>query len=227
MKTIAYRVDMQEDFMTEAHGRLYVPNAEKIKSNINDLEKTVEKSNVRRIASIDRHFVDDEEFIENNGPFPQHCLDKSYKQRNADGTYGIDLIKEVKTKDAIHIENKIGEGKYKEYDNEELERIAATGNDLVFEKQNYDVFTNPHVENVLKYMGVERAVVYGVATDYCVKAAALGLAKRGIETFVVTNAISGITSDGVQKAIHCFEDKNIHLIRTYAAKELLMTGRLV
>jgi nicotinamidase/pyrazinamidase len=48
--------------------------------------------------------------------------------------------------------------------------------------------------------GTPELVVYGVATDYCVRAAALGLAQRGYRTTVLTDAVAGITAEGTRDA---------------------------
>jgi len=69
------------------------------------------------------------------------------------------------------------------------------------EKQSYDVFTNPNTEELLKIADVKEAVVYGVATDYCVKAAVLGMQKRGIQCYVVEDAISGVTPETTKSAL--------------------------
>jgi nicotinamidase/pyrazinamidase len=49
--------------------------------------------------------------------------------------------------------------------------------------------------------GTPELVVYGVATDYCVKAAALGLAQRGYRTALLTDATAGITPEGTRAAL--------------------------
>ncbi len=72
---------------------------------------------------------------------------------------------------------------------------------IYFEKQSYDVFTNAHLEVFLHEARVSEAVVYGVATDYCVKAAVLGMQERGIQTYVVEDAIKGITEESSSAAI--------------------------
>ena len=77
----------------------------------------------------------------------------------------------------------------------------ATRGEIYFEKQHYDVFTNPLVEVTLKEDGVKEAVVYGVATDFCVKAAVLGMQKRGIQTYVVKDAIRGVFPDKTQEGL--------------------------
>ncbi|MBW3022526.1 isochorismatase family protein [Candidatus Woesearchaeota archaeon] len=65
-----------------------------------------------------------------------------------------------------------------------------------FEKQSYDVFTNPYVGEFLARTGIKESVVYGVATDYCVKAAVLGMQQRGIQCHVVEDAIKPVTAKG-------------------------------
>lgn len=72
---------------------------------------------------------------------------------------------------------------------------------IYLEKQHYDVFTNPNTEQVLKQAGVKEAVVYGVATDFCVKAAVLGMQARGIKCHLVTDAIKGVFPDKTKEAL--------------------------
>ena len=60
----------------------------------------------------------------------------------------------------------------------------------------YSIFANPLAEGLLKQLaaalGPLRFVVYGVATDYCVKATALDAVKAGLATTVLTDAIRGV-----------------------------------
>jgi len=70
----------------------------------------------------------------------------------------------------------------------------------VLEKVKFDLFTNPAAERVLKETGAETAIVFGVALDYCVRAAALGLRERGYETIVVRDATAPVTVDGGARA---------------------------
>ncbi|PKL76223.1 MAG: isochorismatase, partial [Candidatus Melainabacteria bacterium HGW-Melainabacteria-1] len=67
---------------------------------------------------------------------------------------------------------------------------------VVLEKTVFDMFANPQTEAVLKHFGAEHYVVFGVATDYCVKAAALGLRQRGYHVTVVSDAIKAVTPEG-------------------------------
>jgi len=69
------------------------------------------------------------------------------------------------------------------------------------EKQTFDIFDRPEADALLERTGIREWVVYGVATDYCVRAAALGLAKRGCRVTVVSDAVEGIAPDTIRKAV--------------------------
>ena len=46
---------------------------------------------------------------------------------------------------------------------------------------------------IFEASGGDEYIVYGVATDYCVKAAAVGLLERGYKVTVVQDAIAAVT----------------------------------
>jgi len=52
--------------------------------------------------------------------------------------------------------------------------------------------TPTELESLLRDAGVERVMVVGLATDYCVKATALDALRLGFETTVLTDAIAGV-----------------------------------
>ncbi len=84
-------------------------------------------------------------------------------------------------------------------------RETSCKNALIFEKQTYDAFDtklgNKKIDGWLKENKVTEAWVYGVATDWCIKAAVLGLLKRGIRVYVFKNAIKGIDEKASKQAI--------------------------
>ncbi|HHJ53497.1 MAG TPA: isochorismatase family protein, partial [Caldithrix abyssi] len=63
---------------------------------------------------------------------------------------------------------------------------------VLFEKQTFDVFSNPKIDVYLRHLKPERVVVYGVATDYCVKAAVESLLKRNYRVELLTDAIKAV-----------------------------------
>jgi nicotinamidase/pyrazinamidase len=199
---IFYDIDTQNDFMNQ-DGALYVPGAEKIKGNLRKLTRHAVEEGIPIVGSVDRHFGTqaykkrEGELQINGGPFPDHCIT---------GTRGSEKICETSFAQ-IYIEHNLNE----KIDRERLARVLSeisngrnTQNNkigLFFEKQSYDAFTNPAVEVFLEMAGVSEAVVYGVATDFCVRAAVLGMQKRGVQTYVVEDAIKGLTFEGERKAL--------------------------
>ncbi len=184
MKTIFWNVDTQYDFI-EPNGALYVSGAETIKPSLEKLTRYARQKRIKVLGSVDAHTEKDPELQANGGPFPFHCLA---------GTPGQKHIPETTPQNPLYVQNR-------SYSNAELEEILAHKGEIIFEKQHYDVFTNPNTAEVLRRFGIKTAIVYGVATDYCDKAAALGLHKLGIEVYLVEDAIRPVTEEGGKQAL--------------------------
>ena len=71
------------------------------------------------------------------------------------------------------------------------ETLVGAGQTIV-EKQALDVFTNPEFPALLERLGADGYVVYGVATDYCVRCAIRGLLNTGKSVTLVTDAIAAV-----------------------------------
>jgi nicotinamidase/pyrazinamidase len=103
------------------------------------------------------------------------------------------------------------------------ELVSGATQALYFEKEVYSLFANRVAEPLLRALSEElgaapQLYVYGVATDYCVRAAALGLAERGYRCTVLADAVAGITPEGVSAAIAEMERAGV---RIGAASEIL------
>ena len=70
---------------------------------------------------------------------------------------------------------------------------------VILEKQELDCFSNPRLDPLLDELGAERAVVYGVVTEICVRFAAFGLLKRGLRVEVVTDAIQALDDSAARR----------------------------
>lgn len=187
---VFWDVDTQKDFM-DKDGLLYVPHAEDIKPILETLTKFALNNEIQILASMDRHFKDDVELKK----FSQHCMN---------GTEGQKSIRETKVNNRVSIvSDKIKEfGWFTKYQYGEIVGLIKNGNKkIIFEKQYTDVFTNPHVGFCLEKLGVSTAVVYGVAIEYCVEDAVLGLLKRGITVYIVEDAIKGLKPEDEASAI--------------------------
>jgi len=63
---------------------------------------------------------------------------------------------------------------------------------IVLNKQSVDCFTIPELPGLLGQLRVEHAVVYGVATEICVRHAVFGLLERGIRVTLVEDAVRSL-----------------------------------
>ncbi len=193
---IFYDVDTQADFMNK-EGALYVSGAEEIKPNLKKLARYAQARAIKIIGSVDKHFGTPEykeregELARWGGPFPDHCMDCTRGQLKINET----RLRLLDEEDAYFLSRPVPDAS-----TDELRRVAQTAlgyklSALYLEKQSYDVFTNPLAEVLLREAGVKEAIVYGVATDFCVRAAVLGMQQRGIQCYVVQDAIRGVFPD--------------------------------
>src|SRR5207244_12594975 len=96
------------------------------------------------------------------------------------------------------------------------EPIRAHKADILFNKNRFDVLTNPNVGTVLDVLAPDDIVLYGVATDVYDKAAVEGLLERRPRTrlFVVTDAVRGIDKDVSEQSLKDWGDEGVRLVRT-------------
>jgi nicotinamidase/pyrazinamidase len=78
---------------------------------------------------------------------------------------------------------------------------VAAHRELLFHKATFDVFDNPLFSQALRRLAPTQAIVFGVATDYCVKAAVLGLLAAGVPVILVKDAIAAVTADTGEAAL--------------------------
>ena len=172
-------IDTQYDFISE-DGALSVPGAEDIRGNLRTLTDHALENGVKIIASADAHAPDDKEFE----IFPPHCVQ---------GTPGQKKIEETSVANTLVIENTAPETHPHE--------VFSKADQILLEKQTFDVFTNPNATELVKAANADEHIVYGVATDYCVKAAVCGLLDRGHQVIVVEDAIAAVDESAGNDAV--------------------------
>lgn len=69
------------------------------------------------------------------------------------------------------------------------------------------------MDEVLKRNGVRKVVVYGIATDYCVKATAVDAANAGYKVAVVESLCRGVAPDTSEKALKEMEEKGVVILK--------------
>jgi nicotinamidase/pyrazinamidase len=179
MKNIFFvDVDTQRDFMLRG-GALYVPGSERIVPKLRRLFDFAKKHDITILSSVDAHTANDPEFKQ----FPPHCIQGTDGQRKLDETLFL--------RPAV-LENK-------PIDRNLLDLIKRH-QQIIIQKQELDMFTNPICERLIKALP-PRAIVFGVTTEYCVKYAALGLRRLGLKTAVLTDAVCALAPASGNQAI--------------------------
>lgn len=172
-----WNVDTQFDFMN-ADGKLYAPGAEAIQPILHKITKFASKSNIQVVNTADHHYANSKELSDHPDfvtTFPEHCMADSQ---------GAEYIPE--TKPALPIYEILWD---KTYGLHELQEAAKYRN-IVIRKDAFDVFEgNRNADQLLHLLNPKRVFVYGVTTNVCVHCAAVGLAKRNLEVYVLEDAI--------------------------------------
>ena len=171
--TIFWEVDPQADFMLPG-GHLYVPGAERLLPNFRKLTDAARQGRVFLVSHGCYHTPNDPEFK----IFPPHCIK---------GTSGSAFVPEALTDKVLTIANEPAV---------EIPRDLSSYQQILLEKQTLDIFESHHAEELLKRFGNDvEFVVFGVATEYCVRFAAKGLLDRGRRVSVVHDAIETLKAE--------------------------------
>lgn len=195
-------VDTQHDFCAEG-GALFVAGAPAVMPTVRALVAQAVARGDLLVGSVDTHDFTAWEFEANGGPFPPHCVK---------GTPGWLKMEGTLPERTVFIPNVPGRT--------EAVEVPEGAQAVLFEKEVYSLFANPAAEPTLAALlarrGLDKAdvelVVFGVATDYCVKAAALGLRERGYAVVVVTDAVAAVDEGGGQAALHAMAEAGCRLV---------------
>jgi len=148
-----FDIDTQLDFMVPA-GALYVPGAELILPKVAELNRYAAANGILVISTTCAHTEDAAEFKD----WPPHCVSGTFGQLKP----GITLLDK-----RVTIPNTPCE-------------IDVTGaQQIIIEKNELNVFSNPNFLPLLDKLGITECDIYGVLLDYCVGLAAMGLLKTG------------------------------------------------
>jgi nicotinamidase/pyrazinamidase len=181
-------VDTQVDFMLPT-GRLHVPGAERLVPNLARLMNWAREHEIPVLSSADAHLPDDPEFK----IWPPHCVA---------GTAGQRRIQETQFAEAVIIPRR-------PHAFTPPERWVGQ---FIIEKSTYDPQDNPNFNEVLGALGPRHAVVFGVATEFCVRASTLALVHHGFPVDLVADAIKAISEEGGRQALEEMTAAGIRLV---------------
>lgn len=184
-------IDTQLDFIMP-QGKLYVQGAKTLLPNLKRLTRMALQSESLIISSLDTHIKNDPEFRH----FPRHCLAGSPGQKKISAT----LLKEHNV-----IPQKI-------LSKEQLFKKIKGHPQVVLEKNTYDVFANHNLPRLLKPF--KTAFVYGLALDYCVKYAVLGLLQSGLKVNLIIDAAKPVDPKAGKALLNRFKNNGVRLIKT-------------
>jgi nicotinamidase/pyrazinamidase len=187
-------VDTQNDFMLPG-GKLYVRGAEKLRPSLRKLYALARKARIPVVATGDAHSETDEELRE----WPPHCLKGTEGQKKLPETL-------LPKRGVVPHDAPVAHRSVATPQGEECQAVYGgppllPGTQVLLEKCHLDAFTNPSASALVRSSGIDRWVVFGVATDYAVRVAVLGLLKLGKKVTVVSDAVRGVRADTARQAV--------------------------
>jgi nicotinamidase/pyrazinamidase len=160
-------VDVQNDFADPA-GSLSVRGATRILPRVNQEIQGAREGGATVAYTQDWHPQSTPHFAKDGGVWPVHCVA---------GTWGAELHPDLEVAGEVIRKGSNGEDGYSGF----TMRDPVSGNEV----------PTP-LEAHLRDAGVQRVVICGLATDYCVNATALDARRLGFETVVLTRAIAAV-----------------------------------
>ena len=162
-------VDVQNDF-ADPYGSLSVPGADAVVVAVNREIAAAVRDGAIVVATQDWHPEHTPHFARDGGPWPVHCVDRTW---GAELHPGLELPPAApRVRKGVH-----GEDGYSGFTMRDPRTGATTPTEL---------------EGILRAADVESVAVVGLATDYCVKATALDAVRLGFRTAVLTEAIAAV-----------------------------------
>jgi len=166
MKKAFFDIDTQIDFLYPA-GALYAPGAERIIDPVSRLNRFAADSGIPLVSSMCAHPENAEEFK----VWPPHCVVGTFGQQKPAVTLMEKCVVIPNTVTELNIEG---------------------AQQIVVEKNDLDLFSNPNIAALVDKIGADEFYVYGAFIEYCVNCAASGLLKRGRKVFLVSDAIAAV-----------------------------------
>jgi len=168
-RTALVVVDLQNDFADPA-GRLAVADGEAIVPFVNAAVRDAQDAGAFVVVTQDWHPETTPHFAKDGGVWPVHCVA---------GTWGAELHPGFEVPfDVPRVRKGMnGEDGYSGF----TMRDAESGEE-----------TPTELEGMLRARRIERVVVCGLATDYCVKATALDAVRLGFATTLLGEAVAAV-----------------------------------
>ena len=166
-RTALVVVDVQNDF-ADPRGSLYVAGGEQIVGELNELVRLASEAGALVVYTQDWHPPVTPHFRKHGGIWPVHCVRDSW---------GAQFHPQLQVRGDVIRKGTGGEDGYSGFSF----RHPITGAE-----------GRTGLEALLRSRGIQRVVVVGLATDYCVKETALDAVQLGFETAVIERATRAV-----------------------------------
>jgi nicotinamidase/pyrazinamidase len=166
-KTALIVVDVQNDF-ADPKGSLFVQDAAKILPLVNSEARLATEAGAFVVYTQDWHPESTPHFAKDGGIWPVHCVG---------GSWGAAFHPELSVVGPSVRKGANGEDGYSGF----TMKDPVSGETIATE-----------LDGLLRDRGIERTVVVGLATDYCVSSTAIDAEKLGFKTEVLQDAIAAV-----------------------------------
>lgn len=188
-RTALIVVDVQNDF-ADPMGSLYVPGGEEVIPAVNREIGRAKAAGAFVAYTQDWHPAHTPHFLQDGGVWPVHCVAE---------THGSEFHPALEVIDAPVVRKGTGgEDGYSAFSLRDAESGAHSATEL---------------ESLLQARRIERIVIVGLATDYCVKETGLDAVRLGFNAVVVTDAVRGVevVPGDSERALRALQDAGVSL----------------
>jgi nicotinamidase/pyrazinamidase len=166
-KTALLVIDVQNDF-ADPGGGLYVKGGEEVVPFANaEIDRAI-AAGALVVYTQDWHPASTPHFQKDGGIWPVHCVQE---------TWGAEFHRELNVKGETVRKGTTGEDGYSGFTVRDPRSGIQEGTDL---------------EPLLRRHGIEKIVLVGLATDYCVKETALDARRLGFDTTILLEGVRGV-----------------------------------
>ncbi len=166
-RTALIVVDVQNDF-ADPKGSLYVPGGEQVVPVVNREIERARNAGALVVYTQDWHPASTPHFQKDGGIWPVHCVQESW---------GAQFHPDLRVDGPVVRKGIGGEDGYSGFSVRDPKsgETSQTG-----------------LERLLRERGIEKVVIVGLATDYCVKETAIDAARLGFQTTVLREGIRAV-----------------------------------
>jgi nicotinamidase/pyrazinamidase len=190
-------VDVQGDFTTAQNGSLAVPNADQsYLENVSKVTEKLKKAGLPVYATQDWHPANHMSFASNqDGKKPFETIKLTDGRTQA--LWPNHCVQDTKGAQIL-------------LDPGLITKVIQKGTDSKFD--SYSGFMDDGgaktlLDTALKAADIKTLIVYGIATDYCVKATVLDGLKEGYTVYVVSDLCRGVADDTSKAALEEMKQK--------------------